>query len=123
MTCSCDRCMKKTPREGFFKASPGAHQAATALQNDLDYWMESRVGYDPKTGRPDLDNTFERERTPSMLQALLAKIKARYPRAYRMQAHEFEAPRAKREYPPSDPVVLAEYRDRLASKIQGREGK
>lgn len=81
--CQCDKCMKKRPSEGFFKAPKAMHESAAALQSDLDYWMESRVGFDPKRGNPAMDNTVERPRTALHLKAFLASTRAKYPRAFR----------------------------------------
>lgn len=41
--CQCDRCRDKTPREGFYRASPEEHAAANRLERDLAYRDEMRL--------------------------------------------------------------------------------
>ncbi len=117
--CQCDRCMKKTPSEGFFHASRAEHTRDGDICGELDYDMERRVGYDPKTGNPNLDNTIERPRSPQELAALLSQTRKSYPRAFGELVREISD--APRQFGESDPAVIAEMRSRLESKIDRRE--
>ncbi len=117
--CQCDRCMKKTPSDGFFHASRAEHTRDGDIRGELDYDMERRVGYDPKTGNPNLDNTIERQRSPQELAALLSQTRKSYPRAFGELVREISD--APRQFGESDPAVIAEMRSRLESKIDRRE--
>jgi len=75
--------MKKIAREGFWHASNADHARASEERREMDYWTEQQLGYDPKIGRPSLDNVFERQRTPEELEHILASSRKRYPRMFR----------------------------------------
>ncbi len=81
--CQCDRCMMKTPRDGFFRADRDAHYVANALRQELDYWMEQQIGHDPKLGRPGIDDTVIRGRSFAEIRTYLDAVRLKYPRAFR----------------------------------------
>ena len=83
MPCDCERCMKKIPSPGFWRAPRAAAQVADAERTEMEYWMEAQCGYDPKRGNPALDDTIERQRNPEEIKALLSRTRKAYPGAYR----------------------------------------
>ena len=59
--CQCDRCMKKTPREGFYKAPREAYAADAQERRDLDYDMERRTA-DSRSRNPELAKRTPRDK-------------------------------------------------------------
>lgn len=114
--CNCDRCMKKTPSEGFYHASRAEHTRDAQARADLDYWMESKLGYDPKIGIRSLDNAFERQRTPQEFSNVIRFARTRYPRAF----GKFVPGKLEREpipYVESPPELVAERMAKLEAKL------
>lgn len=80
--CQCDRCMKKTPSDGFYHASNADHARDAQIRDHLDYTLEQKLGHDPKRGNPALDDTIERQRSPEEIEALLTKTRLKYPKVF-----------------------------------------
>lgn len=115
--CQCDRCMKKTPGEGFFHAGNADHARDAGIRAELDYDMERRLGYDPKKGDPALDDTIERDRSPEDLKAAMASARTKYPRAFNPGKPEWTADRALIAYMPMTPEQKNELLTNLDRRI------
>ncbi len=76
--CQCDACMKRTPRENFWHASNADHARDRAEREDWDYWLEQRLGFNPKRH----EDGPEIQRTPEEIEALLTKTRAKYPKVF-----------------------------------------
>lgn len=119
--CRCRRCVERRPTDGFFRASDEQYAQDAATRNDLAYDLERKIGRDPKIGDTRLDNTLERQRRPEELAALLASTRARYPRTFNASKAEFADERKPVGYIESDPDILQEMRERMASKVVERD--
>lgn len=109
--------MKKTPSDGFYHASRAEHTYAAEERERLDYWIERRVGHDPKIGNRELDNTIERQRSQADLDRILAGTRKRYPRAFGINKPEWSDDRKPIPYVESPPELVAERMAKLEAKL------
>lgn len=115
-SCQCEACMKQTSHEGFYRASNADHARDAQIRGELDYAMEQKLGYDPKKGNPELDDTIDRQRSPEDLKAVMASARAKYPRAF----GKFVPEKLDREpipYVETPPELLAERMAKLEAKL------
>lgn len=117
MNCQCRRCMQKIPSDGFHRASKFDYARDAAVRDELDYWMESRTGYNPRADNPMLDSTAERPRNIASLKAFLANTRKKFPRAFGKRVAAFSGEHEVLEFKPSDPKVLQEMRDKIREKL------
>lgn len=121
--CQCDACMKKTPREGFFRATNADYARDAAERDRLDYAMEQKLGHDPKVGNPELDNTVGHQRTPEEFANAVASARAKYPRVFNPGISEWTAPAAPIAYMPMTPERKNELLTNLDRRIaEGNPG-